>query len=111
MSSILLPTPNETQLEYYNTIATQSWGKNRSLHFTKQESDTVSQSLPTTITLIIPERVHHVYHAKQDTVFGISVEDDKNHQIKSVIFTDEEINFPLGGSKLEKKKDLKNYKV
>ena len=97
MSSILLPTPNETQLEYYDTIATQSWGKNRSLHFTKQESDTVSQSLPTTITLIIPERVHHVYHAKQDTVFGIFVEDDKNHQIKSVMFTDEEINFPLGG--------------
>ena len=98
MSSILLPAPNEAPLVYYNTIATQSGGKNRSLHLTENKIETLSAShCPRPLPWSSQKEFIMNTMLNRDTVFGIFVEDDKNHQIKSVMFTDEEINFPLGG--------------
>ena len=141
MSSILLPAPNEAPLVYYNTIATQSGGRSRSLYLTENKMETLSGMIDSLVEIIgvdaphdQPVTVHHQAITRssswssqgefimdtmlgRDTVFGIFVEDDENHQIKSVKFTDEEgsvfgpytkmssvldginlktINFPLG---------------
>merc|ERR1719317_1313061 len=143
VSSILLPAPSEAPLVYYNTIATQSGGRSRSLYLTDSKMETLSGMIDSLVEIIgvdtphpgdLPVTVHHQAITRssswssegqfimdtmlgRDTVFGILVEDDENHQIKSVKFTDEEgsvfgpytkmsstldginlktINFPLG---------------
>ena len=143
VSSLLLPMVGEAALSYYNTIATHSGGRSRSLDLSASKLETLSGMIDSLVEIIgvdtphpsdLAVTVHHQASTRsqswssqgqflldnmlgRDTVFGIFVEDDEDHQIKSVQFTDEEgavfgpytkmssmhdginlktINFPLG---------------
>eukprot|EP00090_Calanus_glacialis_P046038 TRINITY_DN8846_c0_g1_i15.p1 TRINITY_DN8846_c0_g1~~TRINITY_DN8846_c0_g1_i15.p1 ORF type:complete len:761 (-),score=183.82 TRINITY_DN8846_c0_g1_i15:95-2296(-) len=133
----------QAPLSYYNTIATHSGGRSRSLDLSASKMETLAALIDSLVEIIgvdtpdpsdLPVTVHHQAITRsqswssegqffidkmlgRDTVFGIFVEDDEDHQIKSVKFTDEEgsvfgpytkmssirdginfktINFPLG---------------
>ena len=114
VSSILLPAPSEAPLVYYNTIATLSGGRSRAVYLTDNKMETLSGMIDSLVEICsvdtpgdLPVTLHHQPVTRssswssqgqflmdtiigRDTVFGIFVEDDENHQIKSVMFTDEE---------------------
>lgn len=141
MSSVLLTLPGEAPLSYYHSIATTSGGRSLALDMGDAKMETLSGMMDSLVEIVsvdtpsaLPVTIHHQAvtrhqaHTSQgqflldtmvgsDTVFGIFVEDDENHQIKSVTFTAEDgsvfgpytkmssvldginlktINFPLG---------------
>jgi hypothetical protein len=138
VSSVLLPMAGQAPLSYYNTIATNSGGRSRSLDLSASKMETLSGLIDSLVEIIgvdtpdpsdLPVTVHHQAITRsqawssegqflidkmlgKNTIFGIFVEDDENHHIKSIKFTDEEgsvfgpytkmssmldgINFPIG---------------
>ena len=116
VSSVLLPTAGQAPLSYYNTIATNSGGRSRSLDLSASKMETLSGLIDSLVEIIgvdtpvpsdLPITVHHQDVAKsnswssegqfiidktlgRNTIFGVFVEDDENHHIKSIQFTDEE---------------------
>ena len=116
VSSVLLPMTGEAPLSYYNTIATHSGGRSRSLDLSASKMETLAALIDSLVEIVgvdtpdpsdLPVTVHHQAITRsqswssegqfsidrmlgRDTVFGVFVEDGEDHQIKSVKFTDEE---------------------
>ena len=70
--------------EKENLLRTWQNTKKRATIVTYNSKAILSHSLSTAITLVISERIYHECHAEQGHVENGT----KNHQIKSVMFTD-----------------------